>query len=419
GSFVGARDLLTSGDTLWVAGYFNDIDGVAVRNVALFDGTQWASLGAGVEGDLRTICSRGSEIFVGGSSFAGENVARWNGTDWEDIGAGVIGGALVNTLHTYNDRVLAAGTVQSGLLEWTGSTWEPFEGFTSSGTVYALEQVGDSLFVGGYFENANGLDAADSVLLWDGTQWITLGSGVEYFNGIGLVTQLEFFNGQIVASGAMSLGDERVSTLTWDGSAWVPFSEGIGGFLPQSPVALYSFEGDLYAGGSFSEASGKLASCIARTDGGEWASLGSGGTGVGAIVWDVALYDNDVIVGGGMTVAGSVTARGIARWNGLTWSALGTGLDGTAYALLSVGVSDPTLFVGGSFSAAGGLDSPSLASWRDDTGWSAIGGLDGAVRDLVEWNGGIVAVGLFTVMADPSIANVASWDGQDWAPIGP
>ncbi|MCA9757130.1 MAG: T9SS type A sorting domain-containing protein [Candidatus Eisenbacteria bacterium] len=419
GSFVGPRDLLTSGDTLWVAGSFNDIDGVAVRNVALFDGTQWTSLGAGVEGDLRTICSRGSEIFVGGSSFAGENVARWNGTDWEDIGAGVIGGAVVYTLHTYNGRVLAAGSVQNGLLEWTGSTWEPFEGFTSSGIVYALEQVGDSLFVGGYFENANGLDAADSVLLWDGTQWTPLGSGVEYLDGIGLITQFEVFDGQIVATGATSLDDERVTAITWNGSAWVPFSGPIGGYLPLSPAALHSFGGELYAGGSFAEASGNLASCIVRSDGGEWLGLGSGGTGVGAIVWDVASHNDDVIVAGGMTVAGDATARGIARWDGLGWSGLGTGLDDRAFALLSLGESDPTLLVGGSFSTAGGLDSPGVASWRDDTGWSAIGGLEGTVRDLAEWNGEVVAVGTFTVIEDPSVTNLASWDGQDWAPIGP
>jgi hypothetical protein len=72
--------------------------------------------------------------------------------------------------------------------------------------------------------------------------------------------------------------------------------------------------------------------------------------------------DGDVIAGGLFTEVGTVTAAKIARWNGTTWSPLGTGTDPSVAALASA--PSGTLFVGGSFQVVNGTASPYLARYE-------------------------------------------------------
>src|SRR5688500_3499794 len=87
----------------------------------------------------------------------------------------------------------------------------------------------------------------------------------------------------------------------------------------------------LVVGGSvITQAGTGPAANIAAYDGANWSSLGtgvSGGSGNGASVRALAVYNGALIAAGDFTIAGGQPASRIARWNGLSWSALGSGLN--------------------------------------------------------------------------------------------
>ena len=82
----------------------------------------------------------------------------------------------------------------------------------------------------------------------------------------------------------------------------------------------------LYAAGAFTNAGGTMVSGIARWDGASWTSLGSGlarlamgGTGpIAGTGTALVRNGNDLYVGGMFILAGGKISSGIARWNGPT-----------------------------------------------------------------------------------------------------
>jgi len=141
--------------------------------------------------------------------------------------------------------------------------------------VYALAFQGDNVYAGGLFTSAGGV-AATNIARWDGTNWLALGRSVTGSSGL-------------------------VKTLATDGT-------------------------NLYVGGSFTNAGGIMVSCIARWDGASWTSLGSGlaqlaigGTGPIAGTGAALVFNgNDLYAGGMFVTAGGKVSSGIARWNGQT-----------------------------------------------------------------------------------------------------
>ncbi|MCX6984909.1 MAG: hypothetical protein NT118_09205, partial [Lentisphaerae bacterium] len=84
---------------------------------------------------------------------------------------------------------------------------------------------------------------------------------------------------------------------------------------------------------------------------------------------DVFAYDSsgNLYAGGTFTNAGGVSANRVAKWDGNSWSALGEGIDGTVYALACD--RSGNLYAGGIFSAAGGMAANYIAKWNG-TAWS-------------------------------------------------
>ena len=147
----------------WIGGRFGSIGDQNVMNVAFFNGSNWAAMGAGVGGgEVLAIAVMGSYTFVGGNiHFAGalgaadyvdaENIAVWDGFSW---------GAVVD------DTCVAArggaGAAGCGL----------------DGTVHALAAMGGHIFAGGSFKAAGGRQAAGVARFYSG-MWAPLGGGVD------------------------------------------------------------------------------------------------------------------------------------------------------------------------------------------------------------------------------------------------
>ncbi len=131
-------------------------------------------------------------------------------------------------------------------------------------------------------------------------------------------------------------------------------------------LALVMWNGDLYAGGSFTNAGGVLVNKIAKWDGNAWSPLGSG---INGVVLALAASEFELYVAGIFTQAGAVAVNEIARWTGDTWWPLGSGLGGAVYSLAFSGTD---LYAGGAFSTAGGAPASHVAKY-DGLAWTALG----------------------------------------------
>src|SRR6266446_1373780 len=140
----------------------------------------------------------------------------------------------------------------------------------------------------------------------------------------------------------------RVADAAFSDANWSRL--GLGG-LPGTDgtvlAAVVDGSGNLYIGGTFTNAGAAVANHVAKWDGTNWSALGSG---VGGNVHALAVSGTNLYVGGSFTTAGGSAAKYIAKWDGSTWTAVGSGLNSAVEALM---VSGSDLYVGGYFTTAG------------------------------------------------------------------
>ena len=154
-SNVNIHEIVSYQGKLCVMGVFTQLEGVPVRNIALWNGTTWEALGTGIASVPTKAIVYRNELYVAGSfSEAGgitaKRIAKWNGTAWSDVGGSV-----------------------------TGNSWNG---------IRDLVPCGNLLFALGDFDAIGG-QSADDIASWDGLHWTTytfphseniLGAGVEY-----------------------------------------------------------------------------------------------------------------------------------------------------------------------------------------------------------------------------------------------
>jgi hypothetical protein len=221
-----ATALGSYGGRLVVGGWFDRAGGVAVNNIATWDGTSWGTLGAGVAGAggnsawVKCLIESGGQLFVGGIfEFAGgvaaNGVARWDGSAWHALGSGMGWGnrPSVNALAVYNSELIAGGEFTSaggasisGVARWDGSTWQPL-GLGLGGPlpyVFAMAVYNGELVVGGVLTVAGG-QPANYIARWNGSSWQTLGSGMASATGLRRVDALTVHDGELIAGGVFEM----------------------------------------------------------------------------------------------------------------------------------------------------------------------------------------------------------------------
>ena len=89
---------------------------------------------------------------------------------------------------------------------------------------------------------------------------------------------------------------------------------------------------------------------------------GEGLPGLNGTVYATAVYDDGagpaLFVGGEFSVVGNVVASNIAKWDGRQWQSLGSGTNDNVYALT---VYNGELIAGGTFTTAGGKQANYIA----------------------------------------------------------
>jgi trimeric autotransporter adhesin len=288
---------------------------------------------------------------------------------------------------------------------WDGNSWQPLGNGTTngvSGGVYALAVLpnGD-LVVGGNFASAGGVAASD-IARFDGTGWHALGSGMgNAFNTV-INTLAVLTNGDVVAGGYFQTagGVNATNIARWNGSTWSALGDPSTPGPSQIYASAVAANGDLFVIGSFTMIGGVTANGAARWNGVSWNALGTGGGGGSCIA---ILPNQDVMVGA-------------AVWNGSTWKDVNTGLY-NAQAINAVAVlPDGTPILGGQFSLTGSPATPANVAYWNGTNWAPFGvGVNNTVMTLtVLGPNSFVAGGILLSAGGHSAAGIARWDGANW-----
>lgn len=194
-----------NGPQLYATGLFTEVGGVAANRIARWNGSAWVPLsgpaGQGLSwiGTAMTVFDSGAgpELIVAGEfGFAGgiaaRQIAAWNGSQFRPLGPGLDGDVLTLEVHddgggpalyAAGDFISAGGIPVSKLARWNGSAWAPVgSGIPGSGKVTDLQSGLDAagaprLTAVGSFSLASG-GLADGLAAWNGQFWAPLGAGI-------------------------------------------------------------------------------------------------------------------------------------------------------------------------------------------------------------------------------------------------
>ncbi len=422
-SFVYA--LAVIGTNLYAAGPFTTAGGVSASHIAKWDGHAWSALGLGVEqyGEILAMTAVDTNLYIGGTfqhvgGIAASNIAQWNGSSWSPLGLGT--SVWIEAIAGSGSTIYAGGVFDSAggapikdIARWDGSSWSSV-GSGTNGWVFSLAMVGTDLYAGGLFSTAGG-DSAYNVAMWDGSTWSPLGLGVGG-NPLPSVNTMASIGSDLYVGGEFTtVGGAPVSYIAkWNGS-WSTLGTGT-----DRPVGALAASGStLYAGGSFGRAGGSQVNNVAAWNGTSWTPLNEAFSGLGLNygVSSIAAIGSDIYVAGDFTVAGNTTVNCVAKWTGNGWSPLGSGTSGSIAALAVLG---HDLYAGGDFDSMGGVAANSVAMW-DGTTWYPLGSgiTNGNEVDAMAVLGNDLYVGGFfgTAGGNPAY-NIAKWDGSSWSSLG-
>ncbi|MFO0856592.1 MAG: hypothetical protein U0640_04450 [Phycisphaerales bacterium] len=429
--------LLSFFGSLYVGGSFTSVGGVAANNLARWNGTSWSAVGQ--PDDTVTSLAQytgdaiGSEVlFVGGY--------------FNNIGASPIP-KLVRYSPSANTWTaigpLPSGTPRRLLVRLSGFSYQLSGVFVSSsinGTFnirdssgwHQLGTVNDSrctcawVYGGQYVvgRDATYPDTFPNVKAWNSTDWVSLGHGVPAeIARMSATNNNEVFAATYLrqSGGFNNINSAGVFRHNLATNEWTA----LGGTFafPGLPIganisALASFaNGDVVAGGNFSQIGSVTANNIAKWNGTAWSGMGTFSGTVSAVV---GLPNGDVIAGGSFNTINGAVFEHLARWNGTSWTSVGGGVNGSVYELKFL--PNGNLLAVGSFATAGSVTVNKVARW-DGTYWNAYGnGIQTANTSVLSadamGNGNIVAGGYSVNANNEFIAFVSQWNGSSWGALG-
>lgn len=221
------------------------------------------------------------------------------------------------------------------------------------------------------------------------------------------ISSLMVREGLLVAGGWFrQIGDLQAPAIAaWNGSAWSTLGE----FPATIVLELADHPGGLLALGEWAD--------VWQWNGTTWQALGYVPAQYGT---DMAVLDDQVAVAAFVFEAGAWRSR-VFLHSGAAWTQLGGTFDDRVNALAWY---RGELYAAGHFHDVDGVAVRLVVRW-DGAAWQPIAdGLPSAtyeeVKDLVVFNGELVAGGWFGDQADPAAGprGFARWDGTRWASLG-
>jgi hypothetical protein len=240
----------------------------------------------------------------------------------------------------------------------------------------------------------------------------------------GGVNDVAWYNGRLVAVGDFTGSPNvpfTVRIAAWDSlTGWSSLTPngGIGNLVN----CVESYNGSLYVGGGFVTINNTTVSRVAQYNGSTWSNMNTGVSGGMGTVYCMAVYHNQLYVGGHFYFAGSnnLSTNCIARWNGTQWDSVGSGMNLPVHSLVVDTVND-VLYAAGEFTNIGSTICRGVAVWNDTT-WKPVGsGQDTlwGTRCLALFNGELYAGGANegTTTTGDTIRNIYKFNGTKWVNV--
>lgn len=424
-------------EVLVVGGSFSVAGNVAADNLAIYDfaTSTWSALGTGIRYakpwpsapsnitptatvTAMAVAPDHSLVVVGSFTHAGDqlarNVARWNGTSWASLGAGVTTEyerVLTGVACASNGDVVVCGDLSTfghAASRWNGASWTlmpplPETAVAYGGTAVLVRQNGEIVLANDQSYIGMGVVAECGIYRWTGSAWVGLGiSNTTLLRQCSALTETS--TGTLVAAGASASG---ASVRTFDGSNWSSFGAPS---LPGTAVAVTLLPGGgavaaLQSGSGWSVQTTSAANA-------PWSLLGSADAPIRSVVG----RSNGAIVASGEFSSCGVTAARVAQWNG-TWAALASGnQDGRVLCATAT----PTGYVvGGTFRNLGGNQAVGVAQWTGSA-WQAVGaGLTAPVVQLARRSNGDLLARTRIDDTYPGQHELMLWNGAAWTQLVP
>lgn len=211
----------------YFGGNFSQIGGVAVNNIARWDGTAWSSLStttpdwANWNYQVSTMAFWDDKLYVGGAnmSIGGLNyadLAYWDGSVWHQAGsgfdqAGTVShiAALNNELFVFGDFSQFNGVNIARFARWDGTTTRQVQ--ANIAEMQFMQASSKTIYIGG--KRWVNESKVDTVAAWDGTTFQIIASGE--INPL----SLKVINDQLY--GVKKLSATSSALMRWNGSTWV------------------------------------------------------------------------------------------------------------------------------------------------------------------------------------------------------
>lgn len=218
---------------------------------------------------VSAIAVKGDDVYLGGQfnragGIRANNIVRWNSaTDtWTSLGSG-INGSVASILFNNDDMYVAGRFLGAGdqlhaknIALWKDDTWHALDTGTNE-AIWAMGLRGSELFVGGAFTRAGTIDA-NYLAVWntESKSWGTVGEGINN-DFLPVITALALTDRKLYIGGTFNrAGDKPASNIaSWDGSEWNSLGSGVNGYVYQ--IGVYSNK--VYVTGAFSEAGAKAS----------------------------------------------------------------------------------------------------------------------------------------------------------------
>lgn len=274
-----------------------------------------------------SIATYNAEVYVTGnfssvSNIPAKSIAKWDGQDWVPIGSGLKTGTVSNgtghILTEIDNELYLGGSFDSAfgmsahsLVKYDGQNWSPvnnipeFSPVGSPNKITKVLKYQNKLYVGGQFYSGFGVDDVNAISVFDGTEWIKVGTGIPNPNDV--VSDMVVYKGELIIGGQFTKSSHPQNPgnniAAWDGTNWHSLgdaSQGYGLTGTNSFVSRMIVQGEyLYVCGRFTEAGGKPATSVARWDGTNWCALATGFIGLSnEPVYSIAFYGDTLFAVG-------------------------------------------------------------------------------------------------------------------------
>jgi len=187
---------------------------------------------------------------------------------------------------------------------------------------------------------------------------------------------------------------------------WNPLNDQLG----VEVFTLCEYNGDLYAGGSFTwDLMNQIPNHIARYDGSQWHPIGQ--DNLDGSVLSLCVYEDKLYVGGAFWEVDGQPSKYIACWNGTSWEPQDWQIDWFIHKMFvyagELYFTGPTYAGQIYLSEIGKFDGENVSAVSDDWFYDNI-------YDMVQYGNDLWVGGAFHQLGDFVADGLAYWNGENW-----